>query len=404
MSTVTPAGSAVRTFFGRRNWPLFGVLLLLALLLIVSALRSQPGTPVAFDLDSSADNGLRGFTLWLERLGYQVHRTDGLRFVLPADADLFFVYPNQLSYTADEAAELRTWVEQGKTLVIVGPHPEDDELERVFGVRASQQEGFSMLEKQVQPLVPHGTQDYLVDWSVDASVLDLSNAPTAVPVLATAGGEVSIAVQPVGAGVVWHLTPGNGFLNHGLQTQGHGDFLPPILRTVPHAGTVAFDTFHQFGMSRVGERIATLQDWLYRTPAGWATLFAATVLALFLVLQGRRLGPPVPAATELRRREAAEYVQAMAALARRAHLGGDVARHQQQRLKRGLARRRTMSPDLPDDDFLERLGSAQPPIAPARLANLGATLHALSKQPREHQLVELSAKVDQILREEREYL
>jgi hypothetical protein len=375
MSTATHAGTAARTFFGRQNWPLFGVVLLLALLLVVSALRSQPSTPRAFDLNSSTDSGLRGLALWLEKLGYQVQRTDGLRFVLSADADLLFVYPNQLSYTAGEAEELRAWVERGKTLVIVGPHPEDGELERVFGVRATLQDGFSMLEKQVQPLIPSGVPDYMVDWSVDASVLDLSDAPAAVPVLTTAGGNPTVAVQPMGAGVVWHLTPGN----------------------VPPAGTVVFDTFHQFGMSRVGEQIATLQDWLYRTPAGWATLFAVGTLALFLVLQGRRLGPPVPTAVELRRREAAEYVQAMAALARRAHLGGDVVRHQQQRLKRGLARRRSVSPDLLDADFLARLGSVEPPLAPALLASAGATLHALGTQPREQQLVELSAKVDQIL-------
>jgi len=388
------------SFFRRLNWPLVGVLLLLAILLVVSTLRSQPAVPIAFDPDSTADNGLRGLTRWLENLGYPVRRTDGLRFALPAGATLLFVYPNQLSYTAGEAAAVRQWVEQGGTLVLVGPHPEDGELEEAFGVHARTQEDFSMREQQTQPLIEHGAQAYRVDWSVDSAVLDLTGAPAAVPVLTTAGGDTTMAVQAVGDGVVWHLAPGNAFTNHGLQLEDHGDFLPPILRTVPPGGVVVFDTFHQFGLSRAGEQIATLQDWIYRTPTGWATLFGMGALGLFLVLQGRRLGPSVPTAAERRRREAGEYVQAMAALARRARLSDDVAHHQQQRLKRGLARRRAVSPDLPNAEFLIRLSGGEPPFTPAVIATVSATLHALEAQPGEQQLVDLAAKVDQILHDQ----
>jgi hypothetical protein len=138
---------------------------------------------------------------------------------------------------------------------------------------------------------------------------------------------------------------------------------------------IAFDTYHQFGVSRVGEQIATLQDWLYRTPAGWATFFAFVAVSLFLVLHGRRLGPSVVTKAERRKREAAEYVEAMASLSRHARLGQDVAHYQQQRLKRGLARRRPVDPNAARE-----------------------VLALLQRNPNEQQLVTLAAKVDVLLK------
>jgi hypothetical protein len=377
--------------------PLLALILLLALLLGVSALNTRPAEPLPFDLDSTADTGLAGLDRWLQALGYDVRRLDGLAFDLPADAHLLFVYPNQLSYSAAEAEALQTWVAAGRTLVLIGPHPEDRELERVFGVRTQPRAGFGVLDAQAQPLIPQGGGEYLSNWNVGSDVLDLGGAPEAVPVLRTDRGEVTAAVQSVGAGYVWHLAPGSAFANRALAEDNQGELLPPILRAVPAGGTVVFDTFHQFGLSRVGEQIATLQDWLYRTPSGWATLFAAVTVGLFLMLHGRRLGPPVATVAERRRREAAEYVTAMAALARRANLRGDVARYQQERLKRGLARRRPLDPDLPDAEFLQRLAYADPPLEAATVVAIRQVLAELGSSPSEQRLVALAAQIDALL-------
>ncbi len=401
-SAPTPAATRRGGFarlFKRSNWPLLGLLLLGGLLLIVSALGSRPAQPLPFDLDSSAATGLRALNLWLQDMGYTVRRIGGMQFRLPADADLLFVYPNQLSYSAAEAAALHAWVAEGRTLVIVGPHPEDAELERVFGVRSKPRDGFGLTEQQRQPLVPDGEAEYMTDWNAGSEVLDLEHAPAAVPMLVTENGQATAAVQQVGAGVVWHLTPGIAFANHGLAKENHGQLLPPLLRQAPPGGTLAFDTYHQFGVSRVGEQIATLQDWLYRTPAGWATFFAFAVFSVFIVLYGRRLGPSVVTKAERRRREAAEYVAAMAALARRARLGKDVAHYQQQRLKRGLAKRRPLDPDLPDREFVDRLGYAEPPLTAAQQAEVRQVLESLRRSPNEQQLVTLAAKVDALLKQ-----
>jgi hypothetical protein len=216
--------------------------------------------------------------------------------------------------------------------------------------------------------------------------------------LLAADGQVTAAVQQVGDGVIWHLTPGNAFINHGLAAENQGHLLPPLLRRVPPGGVIAFDTYHQFGVSRVGEQIATLQDWLYRTPAGWATFFAFVAVSLFLVLHGRRLGPSVVTKAERRKREAAEYVEAMASLSRHARLGQDVAHYQQQRLKRGLARRRPVDPNLPDRDFLERLAYTEPALTAEELVAAREVLALLQRNPNEQQLVTLAAKVDVLLK------
>lgn len=395
--SLPPRGVALRGLFDRHNLPLVGVFVLLVLLLLATGLRRTETEPVPFDPDSTAAGGLRGLVRWLTVMGYDVRRTQGLTFDLPQEADLLFVYPNQLSYAPDEATHLRAWVEAGNTLVIVGPAPEDRELEATFGVRAVDTASYIATQQQVQPLLPEGQEAYPGGIYAAAIELDLEAAPAAVPMLTTAGDQVLAAVQPLGAGVVWHLSPNNGLVNDDLQYNGHGQLLIPILRTVPPGGVVVFDTYHQFGLSRLGERIVTLQDWLYRTPTGWAALFGLAAGGLFVLLQGRRLGPAVPSAEERKRREAAEYVEAMAGLARRARLGADVARHHKERLKRGLARRRPFSAALPDDEFLARLGASEPALPAEQVAQVQATLRALDGPLGEQQLVETAAQVDAIL-------
>lgn len=383
---------------------------LVAILLIAALVTTPPPEPIPYDLDASHPTGLLGLRLWLSELGYAVQRTGGLRFDLPDAADIVFVYPNQLSYSAAEAATLRAWVERGGTLVLVGPAAEDNELIAAFGVRVASELSYESEQVQVQPLLPEGRRVYRREWFTPGVTLDLREAPQAVPVLALvdadsdratliehAASKPVVAVQSVGDGVVWHLAPGVDLTNLNLAEYAQGELLPALLRNVPAGGVVVFDAYHLFGFSRVGERIATLQDWLYRTPTGWATLFALVTTGGFLLLQGRRLGPPLVTVAQTRGREAAEYVRAMANLHRRAGEHAELAQHHHHRLKIGLAQRHAILPDLSDDEFLLALNYAAPPLAPTRLATIRTVLTGLNSRPREQQLVELAAAVDQLL-------
>ena len=381
----------------RPIWTPLAIVLLFGILLAAAVLSTPPPEPVPYDLNAGHPRGLLGLRLWLGELGYDVQRTDGLRFAVPDDAELLFVYPNQLVYSEDEAAALRDWVAAGHTAVIVGPGTDDRMLVESFGVRQAGESAFDSTLAQSQPLIPDGAATYERQWFMPSAVLDLSDAPQTVPVLTLGDKGAVAAVQRVGDGTVWHLAPGVDLTNGGLQETQQGDLLPAILREVPDSAVVAFDTYHLFGLSRVGEQIATLQDWLYRTPGGWATLFALLAGGLYLVLQGRRLGPPLVTVEQTRGRQAAEFVEAMANLHRRAREQDDLVRHQQRRLKFGLARRCTVSPDLADDLFLDALTHGDPPLPEAQLAAVREILHGLARRPGERQLVQLAAAIDDLL-------
>ncbi len=381
----------------RSIWTPFTILLLFGILLIAAVLSTPPPEPIPYDLNAAHARGLLGLRLWLEELGYDVQRMDGLRFTLPDDAVLIWIYPNQLTYLPGEAAALRAWVASGHTAVIVGPDAGDRALAETFGVRLAGESAFDRALVQTQPLIPDGAAEYEREWFMPAALLDLSDAPQAVPVLTASNRGTVAAVQRIGSGTVWHLAPGVDLTNGGLQESRQGDLLPAILRGVPDGATVAFDTYHLFGLSRAGERIATLQDWLYRTPGGWATLFALLAGALYWVLQGRRLGPPLVTVEQTRGRQAAEFVEAMANLHRRAREQAGLVRHQQRRLKFGLARRCALSPDLADDLFLDALAHSEPPLPESQLAAVRDLLRGLASQPGEHQLVQLAAAIDDLL-------
>lgn len=413
MSSHATADDGLRRTPRLANWRDYltpiAIVALFSIMLLAALIASPPPAPIRYDLDANHDDGLLGLRLWLEELGYDVRRTGGLRFDLPADADLLFVYPNQLSYTVEEAEGLRRWVEAGGALVLVGPAADDEALIDAFGVRLNPELRTERQQTQMQPLLPEGRPTYLREWFSSSMTLDLSDAPQAIPVLALTTsafdetpGEIAetravAAVQSLGAGVVWHFAPGVDFTNLNLRSFDQGELLPALLRTVPDGGVIMFDAYHLFGLSRVGDQIATLQDWLYRTPTGWATLFVLVTSAIFLLLHGRRLGPPLVTVQQTRGREAAEYVRAMANLHRRARTHTELAQHHARRLKVGLSRRRGVRADLPDPQFLEALAYTSPPLTDAQLTDVRATLLGLSGNPGEQQVVSLAADVDRIL-------
>jgi hypothetical protein len=368
-------------------------------------LRPQQEAPTRpYDLNSAAPSGLLALRLWLESLGYLVDTTGDSDFWVPGNADLFFVYPNQGAiYTESEARQLSRWVARGHTLVIVGPTADDVNLFLTFGVRPlTPALSGSDPPRQQQPLLPDAPA--VLERTRPGPALNLGRTAGVVPVLATADGNVTAAVERRGDGTVWYLSPRHALINEDLAERGQGVILPALLRTVPAGGKVYFDTYHLFGpkpdANREPERLRSLQDWLWGTPTGWAVLFTAAAVLVYLLLAGRRLGPALPAEAGTRRREAAEFVQAMAALHRRARQPGMVGRYHRRRLKAGLGHTFHLSPDLSDGEFLRRLTEAGANLSPDRLAAIARLLEGLSGEPDEARLVWLVAEVDEVLERE----
>jgi hypothetical protein len=355
-------------------------------------------SPLPFAPDSAAPDGLLGLRRWLEAMGFRVATTAGGSFRIPAGASLLFVYPSETAYNEAEAEMLADWVGAGHTAVLVGPAAQDAALRRTFGVGDSARRSLvgrpvdpTAHLQQRQPLLPDAPAE-LGAAGVTAS-LDLEDAPAAVPVLVAAGGPVTLAAQPWGEGTVWHLGARHTLINDQLRSLEESVIVPALVRGVPRGALVVFDTYHLLPRE-AAEAADSWVGWLTASSPGRAILFAAAAVFLFRLWGGLRLGPPLPAPAALRRREAGEFVSAMAALWRRGRKRAAVAGHHKRRLKIALGRPLRLSPDLPDGPFVARLQQQGGRWDDAAAARLRRVLAGLSGSPSDEELVRLVAEAD----------
>lgn len=401
--------------------------------ILFSMLLGTPQPPRPYDLNSARSDGLLALRLWLQEMSYRVEsgRPDA-RTLWDGEqlrTHMLLVYPNVQPLDADEAKEIRDWVEAGGTLVLIGTEATEVELVDVFGVYTVARLSAIAEEAQSQPLLPDAPASARRLGLTD--VLDLRDAPRAVPVLTLGGaaeGEEPVAngdtsepdaddsdgdsadesagsepnataaVQPVGAGWVWHLTLRYDLANAALRDEEVARLLPALLRTVPERGVILVDAYHLYGEGmRVAGEITSIWAWLQRTALGRAISFAGLLTFLFLLVQGRRLGPPLPSVNARQPREAAEYVIAMAGLQRRSHQRRAIAQHHSQRLKSALARTTHIPPDLDDAQFLARLREQSPPLPQADQRTVARLLQTLQRDLSESALVQTVADMDAFL-------
>ncbi|MEZ4835928.1 MAG: hypothetical protein R2873_28685 [Caldilineaceae bacterium] len=287
-------------------------------------------------------------------------------------------------------------METGGVLILVGVA--DPQLQERFAFAMTEPDVFSAtgLARQAQPLLPDGP----AAWYGPGPAPLPQASDAAIPVLALPADAPAVTVQQQGAGVVWLMARRYAFTNADLLEDEQPHLLLATLRGLPDQALVVLDTYHLFGPSLLANsRIVTIQDWLYSTPSGWATLFLLGLTVLFLYLGGRRLGPPLTIPGQGRRREAAEYVAAMAGLQRRANVSDSIARHHRRRLRLALGRRHRIPADLDDAEFLRRLRSADARIDDAAMKRIERVLSGLAALPADDKLVDLVAEADEVLSE-----
>jgi hypothetical protein len=373
-------------------------LALLAVLVAFTVLQGEPQAARPFDPASAAPNGLRALWLCLQAMNYQVERNDGVVFTIPQDCAVIFVFPNQHAYTPEEAITLHRWVEAGGTLVLIGIAAFDEALVAQFhvGPGESLTEFLGNVEQQ-QPLLPDLPTPIRIGG--EGAALDLTEAAAVIPMLATAEGEVTLALQQIAAGVVWHATLHHNLTNEQLRDPAQATVVPAFLRHAPTGSRLLIDTYHLFGPDpTAGNQIQSLQDWLYRTPLGWAVLFGLATTLLFWLLQGQRLGPPLPTAEESRQREAAEYVMAMANLLRRSQQRTFVADHHKRRLKRGLGRALNVSAQLDDATFLRLVEQGDSTVMATPEPSLATIFRTLADSKiNEEALTQMASQIDLLL-------
>ncbi len=123
-----------------------------------------------------------------------------------------------------------------------------------------------------------------------------------------------------------------------------------MLRRVPAGGRIQFDEYHHgFFTPPSTTRLVLGSPW------GWAAAYAVLVVALYLLLSGRRFGRPVPLKEELTRRSSAEYIESMADLFQRGGKRSYILQHYHAAFKRKLAGPLGANPQLPDEEFVREL-------------------------------------------------
>ena len=375
-----------------------GLLLLFVLLLAMALLVQQPASRPLYDPASNGPDGLLLLREWLGEMGYRVGTTGSRTFAL-GQTDLLFVYPGAGRFSPAEGNRMVLWVEQGGTLVLVDA--DDDELLDIFDFSTVRGDITDQLVQR-QPLLPAAS--VAITGTNFARRLRLPDDSPAVALLAedatsarpAAADRSAAAVLRQKKGWVWLLSGDFTLTNERLtDSRSSAQIVPALLRGVPSGGQIRFDTYHLLASAGAEPgQIGSLQEWAYTTPTGWATLFLFGLGFAYLLLQGRRLGPAIPTVTQGRRREAAEFVVAMAGLQRRARVRDSIARHHIQRLKERLGRPWQIPADLPDSLFLTRLAEADPVLGDERIASLRSLLSALSAAPDEARLVALVQKAE----------
>jgi len=370
-----------------------GLFLLFVILLIAAVVAERPTAPrPVYDPAGNGPDGLLLLREWLVEMGYAVDNTGERAFAID-EADLLFVYPGVESFSQADGDLLLGWVEGGGTLVLVDAN--DNELMDIFDF--STRRGLGERLVQTQPLLPEASES--ITGTAFAQRLRLPADSPAVALLAEDSQQArpAAAILRQGKGWVWLLSGDFTLTNERLtESNSTAQIVPALLRGVPDGGRIFFDTYHLFGSSvaQDADRIGSLQEWAYTTPTGWATLFLLVLGFGYLLLHGRRLGPPLQTITQGRRREAAEFVVAMAGLQRRAGVRDSIARQQSHRLKQHLGRPWQLSADLPDGEFVARLSAADPSRDGARIRRL---LTDLSNAKDEVTLVQLAQEVEAII-------
>jgi hypothetical protein len=192
-----------------------------------------------------------------------------------------------------------------------------------------------------------------------------------------------------GRGLVYVVGTLAPFLSGQIVEAGNGRFALALAdAAVRSGGTVAFDEYHH-GAHPAPDVLAILQ----RTWPGRALLIAGAVIFLYVILTGRRLGPPLPLEHRAAR-SSLDHVRAFAGLVRRSG-HGEIARERLRRdLRGGIARTVGMDPRAP----LDRLLGAFAQVSPERAGDAREVDALLARPSRDADLLRIVRRIEAILR------
>ena len=333
--------------------------LFLALILFIAlgpGRQAQPSNPPDATTHSSAPEGVLALYDWTRGLGYDSRRLEYRTFGLEErDAALVILNPEQ-PINRTQSRQILDWVEQGGTLVFA------DDRTAIFGASnallddlkfATRVYSTTQLIQQAAPAQPALDQPPTGTVTVQTGRMLVPGRDDYVTLLGVPDA-VLIAGIKQGSGYIYLSATSYPFTNEGLRNAENAALVLNMLRRVPAGGRIQFDEYHHGFFTP-----PSTSKILLGSPWGWAAAYAVAVIALYLILSGRRFGRPVPLKEEVVRRSSAEYIESMADLFQRGGKRGYILGHYHTAFKRALARKDGINPQIDDAEFVRELARAR---------------------------------------------
>ena len=362
---------------------------LLAIATIVFAFATvSSGPPSSGRTGSVYDDGAGGAAAlrhYLEAMGATTTTVQGDRFAPDAaTASVLFILGATEAITPTDAQNVKKFVSAGGTAIVatdagISERP----LLDAFDVHIT-----GIASPGVHPLASVAFADPPARAIAVDRVGSLSLGPKALA-LATDGRTSIVAAVHEGRGTFYVVASLGPFIAAGLgQADNARVALALAHDAVASGGTVAFDEYHHGSHPSTDVLVLLQSTW-----PGRALVFASLAGFLYLVLSGRRLGPPVPLDPRPAR-SSLEYIRGFAGLVRRSGRGEIARRRLRRDLRGGLARGLGLDPAMPFDRVLVTLAAADR----GRAAEARAVDDALGGRLREDQLLRTVAQIERLVK------
>ena len=378
---------------GRRIDPLLlAGILLLALTLGLTALGARSDEPQDHGLTASVyDEGPGGaatFRGLLDAIGLRTVTLEGDRFDprIATAAVLFMLRPSEL-VTAQDVAAVRAYLDDGGTVVLA--HDFEPFIQPLL-------EAFDIRLAQVATAETSRLSGALFAAPAAREIQSLTGRELRLgsgwDLLGTDGRAPTVAMRSVGKGTLIVVGTATPFITDTIANADNARFAVALaMSAVATGAAVAFDEYHH-GIHPAADLLAVVE----RTWPGRALLFAGIVAFAYVVLTGRRLGPPQPLDPRPPR-SSLEYVRGFAGLVRRAGRQEIVRDRLRRELHAGLARVVGLDPATPFARVVDQLRTSSAGRAD-EAAGLDLRLRSRLREP---ELVRSVAKVAALLGEER---
>ena len=337
----------------RRGHPLYHLALLLFIAaLVASALTADTSGGVARSASvyDEGPGGTAALRRYLAAMGASTATIQGDNFsVDPSEAAVLFVVGPTEAFTQLDSAAVRRFVSAGGTAVLATDAGIlDRTLLDAFDVHVAGALGPGRYALGGIEFANPPAHEISIDRGVT-----LSFGPGRIPLAASAGRPI-IALAREGSGTFIVVGSVGPFLTGSLGDADNGRFVLALAApAIARGRAVAFDEYHH-GVHPTGDVLVLL----VRTWPGRALLFAGVAGFLYLLVSGRRLGPPIPLDPRPPR-SSLDYVRGFAGLVRRSGHGEIARRRLQRELRTGLASALGLDPATPFDQVVAEIATTE---------------------------------------------